>query len=294
MADLTKDHQWELDGYVFGLGRPMLVVEDGFDPGSASWRTQDQSYASGDGKAYGVDYLDAPTWAFDGGCDAQDTASALKTLADFTRAWRAEETRRTPGAVLPLRYRIAGRVRRVYGRPRRLSHAPTNRILGGWLPITADFDCADALHYDDTEASTSIGITVSQNGGLTAPLMEPLSTVTAGAETESGIIVGGDAPTWAVVTFTGPVSNPYVEVGDWHCGLRGTLAEGEEVTIDSRPWARSVIRNDGASMGGSLDRKTYLDQMKLPPGQHAIVYGGGSEVANSTATVRWRSAYHAL
>lgn len=293
MADL-KDYQFELDDYAFGLGLPMLLVDGGFDPGSASWRTQDQPHAHGDGTTFGRDQLDGPTWAWELGTDQGDPASALKVLADFSKAWRATEARQTPGAVLALRYALAGRTRRVYGRPRRLAAPPNNKILSGWIPVTCDFQTADALHYDDTEESLSVGITTSSAGGLTSPLKEPLATVTEGAETRTGINVGGDAPTWAVVSFTGPVSNPYVELGGWHCGLRGSLADGEEVTIDSRPWVRTAVRNDGASMGGRLDRKTYLDRMLLPPGGYEIVYGGGSSVATSTATVRWRSAFHAL
>lgn len=293
MAEL-KDHQFEIDGYAFGLGLPVLVTDDGFDPGTVGLRTQDQPYPQGDGASFGEDFYDPPTWAWDLGTDQTDTASALKALSDFSRAWRPEKVRRTPGAVCTLRYRVAGRTRRVYGRPRRLAGAPSNRILGGWLPITADFQCADHLTYDDVEQSSEVQVTPSVAGGLTSPLMSPLSTVTTGADSTGGIVVGGDAPTWAVVTFTGPVSAPSVEIAGWHCGITGSLADGESVTIDPRPWARTALRNDGASMAGRLDRETYLDRMQLPPGSHAVVYRGGAETATSTATVRWRSASFAL
>lgn len=292
---LDGDHQFELDGFTFG-GKHAVILdgEDGFDPGSAGWRTQDQSQPTGDGGTFGRDYLDGPTWNWKLGTHAADEASALATLAAFMKVWRADSVRGIPGAVLALRYRVAGRTRRVYGRPRRLTHAPTNRILGGWLPITCDFTCADALHYDDVESVASLAVAPGNYQGLTIPLEEPLSTTTTGAESTSDITVGGDAPTWAVVTFTGPVLNPYVVVGDWHCGVRGNIAEGDSVTVDSRPWARTAVDGNGAGVGGRLDRLTFMDRMQLEPGTHEMAYGGGADVATSTVTVRWRSASYAL
>lgn len=293
MADL-KDFQFELDGYAFGLDLPVLLTDGGFSPGTAEWRTQDQEVAQGDGTTFGRDFLSGPSWTWELGTDREDPVSALQTLNSFARVWRADPRRVKPGSVSTLRYRVGGRTRQVYGRPRRFAAAPANAILSGWIPITCDFACADALHYSDVEESTSVAITTSNSGGLRAPLKEPLSTVTQGAETVSGIMVSGDAPTWATVEFTGPVSRPYVDVGDWHCGLTGSLADGETVVIDSRPWARTVLRDDGASLAGRLDRRSYLDSMLLAPGIYPIVYGGGSSVATSTATIRWRSAFYAL
>lgn len=293
MAEL-QDFQFDLDGYVFGLGCPVLLEDEGFDTGSITWRTQDAANAQSDGMSFGRDFVDPPSWSWSLGTDAEDEATALQTLNAFAAAWRRDKMRSTPGAVSTLRYRVAGRTRRVYGRPRRFAAPPTNRILAGWVPITVDFQRADDLTYADVERSASIGITPSAEGGLTVPLREPLSTVRSGAETARQINVEGDAPTWAIVTFTGPVSNPYIKIGDWHCGLRGTLAQGERITVDSRPWVRSVLRADGSSLGGRLDRHTYLDQMRLTPGLHTITFGGGASVATSTATVRWRSASYAL
>lgn len=291
---VVGDKQFELDGYLFGLNAPVLCPDEGFDPGTAGWDTQDQSNALADGGSFGRDRLRGPTWAWELGVDEEDEDSALATLALFATAWRAEDVRNTPGAVCTLRYTVGGRTRRVYGRPRRASWPPSNRILGGWIPITADFQCADALHYSDTETSESLDVTTSEEGGLTEPLEEPLSTVTSGAVTSGEVVVGGDAPTFVIVTFTGPVSYPNIAVNGWHCGINGWLADGESITVDSRPWAPSVLDQDGANKSGRLDRFTYLQQMRLTPGTHDLDFGGASEVEGATATVKWRDAFHAL
>jgi hypothetical protein len=292
---LDHDFQFELLDYAFGRACPVIIDgEGGFDPGVAGWRTQDQPYPQGDGLMFGRDFLDGPTWAWSLGTNQIDVTSALATLAEFKTIWRADATRREPGAVLPLRYRLDGRVRRVYGRPRRLAHPPQNAILTGWIPITCDFVCADDRTYADVTASASLGVTPSSQGGLTTPLVDPLTTVEPGAQSFGEFHSDGDASTWPVITFTGPVANPYVLIDGMRCGIRNWLPADKTVTIDSAPWARTALDELGNSFGGRLDRFTYLDRMELRPGDHSFIFGGASTTWAATATVEWRSAYNAL
>lgn len=297
MADLTSDYQFEVDGFVFGLGRPVFVEEDGFDPGTAEWRVQDGVIAQGDGRQFGRDFREAPTWAWNLGVDRDSESNALATLGEMAQVWANEKRRRIPGAVATLRYRIAGRVRRVYGRPGRFGSAFDNRISQGYNAVTADFRLADHLHYSDVENSVTFALgSTSSAGGLKSPLVDPLRTTQRLASQRSGSVgVTTDAPTWAVVTIKGPISQPTVElVGGWKVSLDMVLTSSDSVTIDPRPWARTAILNGSASVGGRLGRLSRLADMLLPRGEHQFTLSGAATSVGATATVSWRDAHYGL
>lgn len=294
MADLL-DYQFEVDGYVFGLGRPVFTNEDGFDPSGAEWRVQDQSVAQGSGTVFGRDYLEPASWTWALGVDRTSEATALAEMALLTRAWRVS-ARLGPGEVVPLRYRLAGRTRRVYGRPRRLAPTLDNRFMSGYAAYLADFKRADDLHYDDVEKSATTTAQVSSAGGIKSPLKAPLRSIRQiTSERGGGIEVGGDADTWAVVTIKGPISTAVVECpGRWRVELNKTLLADDVVVIDPRPWARTVLLNGGGGIAGFLGRGTRLADMTLAPGPAVFTFGGVATASGAQATVSWRDASHSL
>ena len=105
--------------------------------------------------------------------------------------------------------------------------------------------------------------------------------------------VGGDARTYPIVTFTGPVTNPSVEMGDVTIGMLGTIAAGGSVTIDTRPWMQSVTRV-GNTGGASLTRNTRMARSGLAPGAYQAVFRGVDVTGGARCQVRWRSAWHTL
>lgn len=298
MADLTDDYQFELDGVLFGRSTTIFVEEDGFSPGRVDWRTQDAEVPQGDGVMFGRDFAGAPTWAWNLGIDRDNETEVLADQSRLTAVWRADKHRRTPGAVAALRYRLNGRVRRVYGRPRALAPSFDNRFSQGYIGLVADFRCADHLHYDDDLKSNNIPVgEITQVGGFKEPLSEPImDTRTTTAARAGGVDIGGDAPTWILVKFEGPISNPYVEAdnGLWRIQLNTSIASGESITIDPRPWARTVLRSDGASVAGTLNRGSRLQEMSLAPGPHVITFGGSAQEPGSSTTVSWRDASYSL
>ncbi len=290
------DYQFELSDVVFGRDSVIkLDGEDGFDPGVVGIDVQDTDYEQEDGRYFGIDRLRGPTWSWKLFTDRQTAEQALATLASLAQVWRADDVRLKPGEYLPLRYAVGGRTRRVYGRPRRLSFPPENRILGGFIPITADFVTADALHYDDVLSQTTMSLSPAVSGGFLVPFKMPLATIRPTSSRENVVQVTGDAATWAMVTFHGPVVAPSLQMdGGWEVGLDVALTAGQSVTIDARPWARTAIRNDGASLGGRLTRSSRLADMKLPPGSRVFHYRGADATGTSRATVAWRNASHSL
>ena len=110
---------FQLGGVDFGGDHPVQVV--GFDPGSGSTRTQDVDVPMGDGRLMGRDFHSAPSWMFDFYTNVWDWAEALALADTVAAVWSGDQVRDTPGEVMPLRYWMANRWRRVYGRPRNFS-----------------------------------------------------------------------------------------------------------------------------------------------------------------------------
>jgi hypothetical protein len=301
MSDLNE-MQFELlasvnavDGQVFGIGANVSIDDKGFLPGEDDWDDQDERNPSRGGTAFGRDTLNGPTWGFNLHVDETDVISARKTLAAFKTAWRALHIRETPGAVIPLRYRLGDEVRRVYGRPRRFAAPPDNLILSGYIPITADFACADAFTYDDLEQSItlSLGVVGSSEGGMTFPLTFPIATLPVGT-TQQQAVVGGDAPTYPIVRFNGPVTNPTLVNSEWTLSLDMTIPAGSYVEVDLRPWGLTAMMNGNTSVAGALGRRQYLSNMKLNPGRYDFTYRGSSSSSSSTCEVRWSNAWNSI
>lgn len=285
--------QFELGGLVFGPGCPVEVEE--FVPGSTSTRDQDVDDAFADVRHFGRDQKTPATWTWELGVNQRSEADALDTLADLESVWDAEDVRDTVGAVVPLRYRVAGRTRRVYGRPRRFTPG-TEGLSQGYLPVTATFDRVDGLHYDDVEQSVPLTMGATPSGAYTAPFRTPLRA-SGGGERVNELTVGGTAATWATVTFqtTAFVVNPWVEIAGWRIELTTALPYDQPITVDPRPWVRSVYRRDGTHLGRYLTARSRLARMRLPAGRtHAARIGCASSTGAFTATVRWRNASKTL
>lgn len=287
---------YELDGVRLASqdGPTVRAFVQTFTPGSVEHRTQDHDNPVGDGLHFGRDLVKPPLWAWEllvyrPGLE-QEAADDLAALAG---AWSADAVRQSPGAVQSLRYHRAGRTRRVFGRARRFSPVPARMRLGR-IPVVCDFQLADHLHYGDVEESVTRGLVPATVGGLLAPLSSPLSTLTEAGPRIGQFVVDGDAPTWARVVFRGPVSNPWAQVAGWRVQLSGSIAYDRSVTVDARPWVRTVRRSDGAYVGGMLTRASRMDRMLLPPGQHEVAFGGIDDTNTATTSLLWRPAWRGL
>ena len=221
----------------------------------------------------------------------------METLGIFTTAWRAIHVRKTPGTVLPLRYKLAGRVRRIYGRPGNIEPGINNLILSGYADVTCDFQAATAYTYDD--AMDSITLTVGEadegagGGGFTFPLTFPYGSQ-APTEQASSMVVGGDAPTHPIIRINGPVENPKVETDHWSIGLNYTIPAGQYVEIDTRPWANTILLNGEGSIAGALGRRQRLTDVVLHPGTLEVRFIGLSGTGTATCTLTWASAHNSI
>lgn len=275
-----------------GVELPFGTIESGFvfetapDLGARAISNEDAARPRGDGRSFGQDYVDGRTITFELAVPGNDEEEARQRLGALSRAWRADSVRLSSGAVATLE---SDRGRVTFGRPRRFASAEE------WLPqglalVTADFETSEDAWYGP-EQRADVSLVPAPGGGLVAPLAAPLAT-TATSDRSRVFTVGGELNTWPVFEVAGPITNPVVEiVGVLSMEFRTTLAEGETLVADSRPFARSILRN-GASIAGTLaPRATRLSQAALAPGRYELVLRGTSEPGTARAAVRWRDAY---
>lgn len=302
MSTALNEMQFELlpsvdadAGVVFGIGADISMDDGGFIPGDDDWEAEDETNPRRGGVAFGRELLKGPVDGYNLHVDQTDVKTARAALSAIRTAWRAAHIRDTPGAVVVIRYRLDDEIRRMYGRPRRFSAPPDNKILGGFIPITADFQRVDNFTYDDVEQNVILGLNPGgSEGGFTFPLTFPIATLPVGLSQQQAV-VGGDAPTFPLIRFDGPVLNPSLETADWSLRLNREIQAGEYVEIDLRPWGGiSVMLNGTASVAGDLGLRTRLSDLKFQPGRHDLTFRGSSASGSATCEVRWSNAHNSI
>lgn len=140
----------------------------------------------------------------------------------------------------------------------------------------------DPLRYNASEKATVTGRFVP-SGGVSWPIVWPAVWGVGGA---AGVVQAdnaGSAPTWPLVTFAGPLTNPAVRIeGGPQLLLAMTLAAGEEVVIDTA--TRAV------TMGG-YTRRAFLsgDWFPLAPGASSVLFT--ADDGAGTMTLAYRDAW---
>jgi hypothetical protein len=194
MSDpILSSGQYSIDGLVFGRGQVVSIAKTTVTPGSPV--AQDNQLINNDGRRFGFDVLPGMMVSFTGQAFTQgDTGLAqLNALDAFAAAWEKKSVRWTPGAVSTLRAMYPGSsvTRRAYGRGRNW-----NPVLGmvnqGYVPFTADFECADNVFYGDTLQSFTLGTAYAFSGGGVAPPLTP-PVALAAVQTAGNLVPAADS-----------------------------------------------------------------------------------------------------
>jgi len=288
---------FELDGLRFG-GDDQPIKVSRFDPGTTDVRSQDTE-AIGDGVMMGRDHFGGSSVTFDLFTDVHDYAEALDLADSFAAVWRNEAGRDTPQSFKALRYYMAGRWRRIYGRPRRYTPPDGGAMtIRGRGEFFADFARVNHLYYDDVEQSATASLLPTTIGGFTAPFIAPITMESIEEGYEPGTFtVGGSAPTFPIVEVqagSSAIYDAWVELDSgWRLQLAGAIQPGETITVDTRPWVRYAARN-GTPVSGALARSTDLSALALRPGSYRVTFGSAGANASAKATIRWRPARYSL
>lgn len=244
----------------------------------------------GDGETAGVDLHGGRTLGLSFGIEGRTETEARSRRATLERLWNAREIRKVGGAVVELVDLTTGLS--AVGRPREIANSSVRlHDTPPGYDVQATFRMLDPLWHGPLQ-SIAVGLGISQGGGLVAPLKAPL--VARGyTKSSNSFTVGGDFPTWGVITIPGPVLNPAVEVpGAFRFAANTALRMGEWITIDTRPGRRSVTRN-GDSIQNLSRTSTPLADSEIPTGPQLFRFTGSSSNANPTASLQW-SALHSI
>lgn len=150
------------------------------------------------------------------------------------------------------------------------------RLAYGGTPAAGDVVWADDAGFIDNI------------GGFAPPATPPL-VLGGTADTANAAVNSSARASWPVITFAGPVTNPqlaYPLAGKW-LQLVTALAAGQTATVDTRPWQRSVLRNDGASLAGTV-RGNLLRDLAFPAGSTVVRFSGQDPTGTCRCTVTWR------
>lgn len=286
---VLQDGDFELDGYLFSGSRRRPLYVQGFSIEPARTRVQDVANPMAPELRQGRDQRTPPLWRFGFRVGHGGAAVTLADLAGLTTAWNALTA--VPDAESVLRYAIAGRTRRVYGRAREMSPDFSMVYDLGRVVATGDFHPRDVWLYDDEMQSLTVSLIPTSTRGLKSPLKAPLTTA-QGAQRQGQVTIGGDAPAPVELEFKGPIINPVASSTGWEVGLNLTLAYDQTVTVNTR--TGTVRRNDGANLAGVLTRRTYLPEARMKPGARELIFAGTDPTGTATCTMRWRNTYQSL
>lgn len=286
--NVLTDGDVEVHGYVFGRNYDLFVTD--LDV-VGDVRDQDQINPVGETRLFGRDRETPPTWTLEVVTNTENAALGLSALAQAKAVFRDEKIRSKPGATTTLRYNVAGRTRRIYGRPRKLYRKP-GPVNDGVIEAVGLFEAADALYYDDVARSVSVHMVPPPTGGVTIPTTVPL--IMGGLADVQGSItdVGGTEPTPFVAVIHGPITKPGLSGNGWQVKLTGSVTEGVDLIVDTR--AGTVKDSLGRSRAGELTRFSRLQKARLRPGPDHVIFSGSDPTGQASADITWHPAYSEL
>lgn len=276
--------------FPFGEGTPFALTM--FQRGTASSRPGDFARPRADGSAFGRDFKEGATHELSllvqgAGLSRADRERHVGELAGVLESvWDAARLRGVPG--LLARLYVGDRF--AYGRPREVVPDDSGRWDG-----VAEYGLSFAAESDrwyGQEVLVEIPLVAQATGGLPVPAAVPWVIGGGTGQADRTVVLAGDVASWPVFTLHGPVKDPWIDVpGSGRMNFKVDLAWDQSLTVDTRPWNRS-IRRDGADLPGALlPSGLRLSDMSMRPGAYRIVFGGYDPTSTSRLTVRVEPAY---
>jgi hypothetical protein len=281
--------------FVYGAGANGIQVNN-TQTDTGTLVVQDQSVVGSDGLLFGIDTQPGMVVTQTGQAYlAAQPAAAMDAYSALSGAWNAQAVRFANGKVQILRAKYPGSsvTRRCYGRGRKIM--PTyGMAYAGLIPFTAQFQAADNLWYEDAESTLVLTQVPSFAGGLTPPMTPPYQ-LSAQTSLQSNTLVNtGSQPTWPVLTFRGPTTNPGITFVSTpvSIGYQGSLKTSDTLVIDTRPWVRTALLN-GVSVAGNLTGAPMIG-LQIQPGSTLVHLAGQDFTGSSQVTISWHNATLAI
>ena len=154
------------------------------------------------------------------------------------------------------------------------------------------------LIYTGTPTSASIvrfgnnilGFTTT---GTTLPTTGPFRALGSVTSVLGVPIVNvGTLDTWPAFSFSGPITNPLLNLIDIGVSAQiiGNVPDGTTISIDTAPWARQIVDQNGKSWAGSYDGDA-LGQFIVPPGITGWSFNGQDSTGKGRCVIQWRTAH---
>jgi phage-related protein len=143
----------------------------------------------------------------------------------------------------------------------------------------------DPYWYDENETVEAFGTTTAEF--FPFPFTLAVSTIFETFEVQNT----GDVESWPVWTITGPGEDPVftnVTTGE-SLTLTTTLADGDEVVIDTRPRRKTITKNGTTNLYSALDPAGSL--WPLVQGTNEITLDMGGATPDSQIAVSFKRAY---
>jgi hypothetical protein len=218
------------------------------------------------------------------------------------QVWRGDSVRARSGRVGWLIHHSAGRSRQLYGRPRKFAVSHSRLTRQGYTPVVADFVAVDDRFYDQTEKHVELWDYLMHGRPPRPGRRGDLSEFWQHPSNKSATVPQlGKTTTFPYIVIHGPCKNPKVTFTPdlWSVQLSMTIASGDYVTIDPRPWSRQVTHTKGSSTSSVADKLTRhsprLAEMYLPPGYWSatLSYTRSSDVKwdGPRVEINWRDAF---
>jgi hypothetical protein len=214
------------------------------------------------------------------------------------QVWHADSIRGKAGRVAWLLHTTAGRTRQMYGRPREFAIAHSRLTRQGYTPVVCKFVAVDDRFYDQTEKDEEL----YDRKFMGRPARPGRWMPGAGWQSKKTALLKqlGKINTYPYIEIHGPCKNPKITIPNlWTVQLSLTIADGERVVIDPRPWVRTVTHYKGTTSKSVADKLTRssprLAKMFLPPGYWTASFSFTNAAAFSLegprVRIAWRDAY---
>jgi hypothetical protein len=157
-----------------------------------------------------------------------------------------------------------------------------------WKIVLLIFRAFDPFWYDSNTIVQTIKL--NESPGLFFPIL-PLRLASSTVFADMAVDNTGDVETWPEWIITGPGENIVLRnmSTDEVTNLEASLEAGETLTIDTKPYAKTVTKNDGTNLFYTLTDESSL--WALQEGNNSIQLEMANATNNSGIQLTYRNRY---